>query len=116
MKKTLQAESLLFLILTLLLYFYHFHFSIVWFFVLLFVPDFSMLGYSVNPRMGSITYNFFHTYLLPLLLGIVGMIVKMDAFIMIGLIWAAHIAMDRTLGYGLKSEHSFKETHLQLLK
>jgi len=28
------------------------------------------------------------------------------------LIWTAHIAMDRALGYGLKYPTSFKKTHL----
>ena len=28
------------------------------------------------------------------------------------LIWAAHIGFDRTLGYGLKSDAGFAQTHL----
>jgi hypothetical protein len=30
----------------------------------------------------------------------------------IGLIWAAHIGIDRALGYGLKLPTSFNQTHL----
>jgi hypothetical protein len=33
--------------------------------------------------------------------------------IWIALIWAAHIGMDRMLGFGLKYPTEFKETHLQ---
>ncbi|PHB05583.1 DUF4260 family protein, partial [Bacillus pseudomycoides] len=32
-----------------------------------------------------------------------------------GLIWTAHIGMDRMLGYGLKYETDFKDTHIQRL-
>ncbi|MEH7648941.1 DUF4260 family protein, partial [Bacillus toyonensis] len=35
--------------------------------------------------------------------------------IMIGLIWIAHIGMDRMFGYGLKYETDFKDTHIQRL-
>ncbi|AIM07305.1 hypothetical protein BAHan_3779 [Bacillus anthracis] len=34
---------------------------------------------------------------------------------MIGLIWTAHIGMDRMFGYGLKYETEFKGTHIQRL-
>ena len=38
-------------------------------FALLFlVPDVSMIGYFVNPRVGAITYNAVHTYVGPLFL------------------------------------------------
>ncbi|KKB35215.1 hypothetical protein QY97_01956 [Bacillus thermotolerans] len=30
----------------------------------------------------------------------------------VGLIWSAHIGMDRAIGYGLKYSTHFKDTHL----
>jgi hypothetical protein len=32
--------------------------------------------------------------------------------VQIALIWAAHIAIDRVLGFGLKYPTAFKDTHL----
>jgi hypothetical protein len=32
---------------------------------------------------------------------------------MLGLIWLAHIGIDRALGYGLRYPDAFRETHLQ---
>jgi hypothetical protein len=33
--------------------------------------------------------------------------------VQIGLIWTAHIGVDRAIGYGLKYRSGFKDTHLQ---
>jgi hypothetical protein len=38
------------------------------------------------------------------------------ALLGIGLIWTAHIGMDRALGYGLKYQNGFEFTHLGRLK
>jgi hypothetical protein len=32
--------------------------------------------------------------------------------LLVGIIWVAHIGFDRLLGYGLKYETGFKDTHL----
>jgi hypothetical protein len=37
------------------------------------------------------------------------------ALVPYGLIWAAHIGMDRVLGFGLKYETRFSDTHLDRL-
>jgi len=90
-------------------------------FALLFlVPDLSMLGYLANPRVGAFVYNLAHAYAAPALLAglcvclgtLQGSAGHFDMVTPYALIWAAHIAFDRVLGYGLKSPLGFKITHL----
>lgn len=79
---------------------------------LLLVPDLAMVGYAAGPRVGAVSYNLLHLYLWPALMltlwaaGVAGWALAP------GLVWAAHIAMDRALGYGLKEPDAFKRTHL----
>ncbi|WP_134704663.1 DUF4260 family protein [Ammoniphilus sp. YIM 78166] len=80
------------------IYFYaYMDFSWIAFFLLLLVPDISKIGFLYGKRIGSMAYNLFHTYIVPMLLIIIGLAVH-DAILMIGLIWVAHIGMDRVLG------------------
>jgi hypothetical protein len=82
-------------------------------FVLLFlVPDLSMLGYVVNVRLGSLTYNTVHTYVGPLALAAYGFGLGHQMILRLSFIWIAHIGFDRMLGYGLKYPTRFKDTHL----
>ncbi|ARI77919.1 DUF4260 domain-containing protein [Halobacillus mangrovi] len=83
------------------------------FFLCLLVPDISMLGYLINNATGSIIYNMGHTYIIPLLLIMLSLIIKQELMLEVSLIWIAHIGMDRTFGYGLKYPNNFKNTHLQ---
>jgi hypothetical protein len=80
---------------------------------LLFAPDLSMLGYLAGPRAGSAAYDLVHTYVGPLGLATAGVLGGADGLVAVALIWAAHIGLDRLLGYGLKYESGFKDTHLQ---
>ncbi len=82
------------------------------FIVLLLVPDLFMVGYAKNSKVGATIYNIGHTYVAPLLLLLVGWFFHADALYPIGIIWFAHISMDRMLGYGLKHDTHFKDTHL----
>ena len=50
---------------------------------------------------------------LPLALGTVGVLGGHGVLVQVALIWLAHIGMDRALGYGLKYETAFKDTHLE---
>ena len=82
-------------------------------FALLFlVPDLSMVGYLINAKAGSITYNAAHTYVGPLLLASYSLATNHHTTLLIALIWIAHIGFDRMLGYGLKYPTFFKDTHL----
>src|SRR2546423_7895838 len=76
------------------------------------MPDVSFAGYLVNTRIGAIAYNTMHVTLGPLILGPLGFLLPSFDLIAVALIWAAHIGVDRALGYGLKYGAGFGLTHL----
>jgi hypothetical protein len=53
-----------------------------------------------------------HTYVGPIALATVGVLADADTAIQLGLIWLAHLGLDRGLGYGLKYPTAFQDTHL----
>lgn len=71
-----------------------------------------MVGYARSTKLGAFTYNIGHTYLLPMTVALYGVHTHRPLILGIGLIWLAHIGMDRLLGYGLKYDDNFKHTHL----
>jgi hypothetical protein len=79
---------------------------------LILAPDAGMIGYLRNAALGARTYNALHFTALPIALGVVGYVAALPAAIAIALIWLAHIGIDRMLGYGLKYESAFTDTHL----
>jgi hypothetical protein len=79
---------------------------------LLFAPDLSMLGYLAGTRVGAVAYNALHTWILPAVLVGIGHFADVRLLVLLGLILAAHIGLDRSIGYGLKYPDAFKETHL----
>jgi len=84
-----------------------------WFFaVLVLLPDLSMLGYLRDPKIGAWLYNLGHMYSLPVLAILTGYGFNLRFVLGCGIIWFAHIAADRVLGYGLKFPTNFKDTHL----
>jgi hypothetical protein len=84
-----------------------------WFFAALFLaPDLSLLGYLGGPRLGAISYNAAHTLIGPLVLAAAGMLLPAYVLVWLGLIWLAHIGIDRLLGFGLKYQAGFAFTHL----
>jgi hypothetical protein len=82
------------------------------FFLLLLVPDTSMLGYLGGPRFGAMAYNAFHSYPLPAVLAAFGLLGVSPPALAVALVWFAHIGLDRTVGYGLKYPTAFGDTHL----
>lgn len=84
--------------------------------ILLFAPDLSFLGYAGGNKVGAVIYNLAHTYLVPILLGMAGILLQIDLLQHLALIYFAHIGLDRALGYGLKYASGFKHTHLGSLK
>ena len=82
-------------------------------FALLFLaPDLAMLAYLIGARAGALVYNLAHTYALALPLALAGFYLGAAVAGALGLIWIAHIGLDRMLGYGLKYESGFGDTHL----
>lgn len=79
---------------------------------LLLLPDFSMLGYLVNTKVGALLYNFFHHQLLGMACWMLGIWLSLPALALAGVILFGHSAMDRLFGYGLKYPDSFHNTHL----
>jgi hypothetical protein len=86
--------------------------SWITFAILFLAPDISMLGYLLGKRNGALAYNSVHTYLGPFLLGTSAFLANQPTLLPICLIWIAHIGLDRAIGYGLKYESEFKDTHL----
>lgn len=86
-----------------------------WLFVALFLlPDLAILGYLLNPTVGSRAYNAVHTYVVPGALFGLGFATGRGTVMAVALIWIAHLGLDRALGFGLKyANRPFRETHLQ---
>ena len=79
---------------------------------LILVPDLSMLGYFIGPRWGARLYNAGHTYLSPAVAWLALHLTAPAYALPIALIWAVHIGVDRLLGFGLKYETGFRDTHI----
>jgi hypothetical protein len=88
-------------------------YSILLLVVLFLAPDLAFAGLAAGPRLGAISYDAAHTYVGPILLASVALIVEWSAGVQLGLIWLAHIGIDRALGYGLRYPDAFRDTHLQ---
>ena len=83
-----------------------------WFAGFILVPDVSFVAYLAGTRVGAIAYNAMHVTLGPLILGALGVLLPQFDLLAIALIWAAHVGIDRALGYGLKYGAGFGLTHL----
>ncbi len=75
------------------------------------VPDVSFVGYLAGPRVGAVMYNVAHALVLPLAAAVFGATGRSE-LLPVAAIWIAHIGFDRMLGYGLKYETAFGDTHL----
>jgi hypothetical protein len=80
--------------------------------VLILSPDLSLAGYLAGTRTGAIAYNAMHVTPGPLICGALGFLLPSFDLISVALIWAAHIGVDRALGFGLKYGAGFAFTHL----
>lgn len=111
-KLLLRAESLALLAGTIAVYA---HSAPDWllFALLLFAPDAAMIGYLRGAETGSMLYNLGHTLAFSLALTALGLATASTPLLQVGLIWTAHIALDRTLGFGLKYPTTFQDTHMQ---
>jgi hypothetical protein len=86
--------------------------SWITFAVLFLAPDISMFGYLFGKKFGACAYNTVHTYITPFLLFLIAYFSDRSSLFPICLIWVAHIGFDRLLGYGMKYDADFKDTHL----
>lgn len=84
------------------------------FLVLFLAPDLSMAGYLANRRLGSATYNLAHVVAVPGVLLAGSWYAGWSLGVGLGLVWLAHVGVDRAAGLGLKyADAPFAETHLQ---
>lgn len=108
----LRVEGLVLFAATIALYVRE-DFSILLLVVLFLAPDLSFVGLAGGPRVGAVAYDTAHTYVGPILLASTSLIVEWSVGVQLGLIWLAHIGIDRALGYGLRYPDAFRDTHLQ---
>lgn len=86
-----------------------------WFPSLLLLPDIGMIGYAINPKIGAFTYNLLHHRLIAAIVAFYALTYGNEYGQLLAIILFAHISFDRILGYGLKYEDSFNNTHLGLI-
>lgn len=106
-----KAESLFIFALACAVY-YQYAFGWGLFFMLILAPDLFFAGYLINPKIGARIYNIGHIYAAPLILLFLHYLAGFPYALPLSIIWIAHIAFDRVLGFGLKYESGFKDTHL----
>jgi hypothetical protein len=106
-----RLENLLFLGAALVAY-HRLGASWLLFAALFLVPDLSFFGYLAGPRSGAAVYNVAHAYIGPAVLACLALAGLLPGAWPIALVWAAHVAFDRALGYGLKYPSAFRDTHL----
>ena len=76
------------------------------------LPDLCFLGYLAGAKVGALSYNLAHSYVGAIICLMSGMMLNEPTMIGAGILWCAHIAFDRSLGYGLKYSAGFSFTHL----
>ena len=88
--------------------------SYAWWVFPLFIllPDVSMIGYAVNPKIGAWMYNIFHHKLVAIVVYGLGLFLGSSWLMLVGVILFGHSAMDRIFGFGLKYADDFKHTHM----
>ena len=111
MKTLLRLEELLLFGLALFL-FSGLDYGWGWYALWFFAPDLSMVGYLANPRIGAWTYNLVHHKGLSVALYVSGYLLSIPWLMFAGTILLGHSSFDRVLGYGLKHEDAFQNTHL----
>ena len=108
----LKLDAAVFLVMSLWLYSIS---KLNWwlFIIFIFAPDIFMIGYFKNNKIGALIYNLGHVYLVPIGLFFIYWFFHFSPLLPISIIWFAHISMDRMLGYGLKLDTGFTQTHLK---
>jgi hypothetical protein len=106
----LRLESIIVFVTSLIIYYSYggTHLGLV----LIILPDISMIGYMKNPRLGAFVYNLGHSYVIPFITVIASYIFQSEWGLLFSFLWFAHVGLDRFLGFGLKFDTSFSDTHL----
>ena len=101
MKTLIKLEELTLVLLSFYL-FLALDYAWWWFPLLFFVPDVSMLGFLINPKVGGVTYNFIHHKALSVSLYLLGSLIQIPGLQLAGLVMFGHSSLDRFLGFGLQ--------------
>ena len=112
-KAILHLEGAVVLAASVWFYFFQVDGGWVLFAVLILAPDLSMIGFVKDTRLGSITYNLIHSYVLAVVALVIGVATDTNLVTTLALILSAHVGLDRSLAYGLKYASNFKDTHMQ---
>lgn len=83
-----------------------------WLLALILLPDVAMLGYAAGTTLGAACYNLAHSQTAPILLCLAALEWHHPLVLALGLLWFAHIGLDRALAFGLKYDTDFQHTHL----
>ena len=62
---------------------------------------------QLDPRVVPF-YNAVHRFWAPAVLVVIALVLHADAWVAAGLAWSAHIAFDRSLGFGLRTAEGFQ--------
>lgn len=111
MKNVLKFEYLLLAVVTAGIFLAQ-GFAWYWLVILYLVFDISIVGYLINKEFGAVIYNIIHSVVGPVILLLSYVIFDGKILLFVALLWFFHIAVDRTLGYGLKHFEGFHHTHL----
>ncbi len=111
MKNLLKIEEFAMLLLSIFL------FSLLdlqwwWYLVFFLAPDLGFLGYAVNAKVGAFTYNVLHHKGIAIMIYLLGVYLGNQTTQFTGILIFGHASFDRLLGYGLKYNDSFHNTHL----
>jgi membrane protein required for beta-lactamase induction len=114
MKTALKTEEAMMLVLAVYLNtFLSYDAWLYW--VLFLTPDIGLLGYTINPAVGALTYNTLHHKGVAILIYILGAVFSVELLQFTGLLLFGHSSFDRIFGYGLKYADGFHNTHLGLI-
>ena len=105
MKTPIKLEELTLVLLSFYL-FLALDYAWWWFPVLFFLPDISLLGYVINQKAGSVTYNFIHHKGLAVILYLLGSFAQHPGLQAAGLVLFGHSSFDRFLGFELQQTTS----------
>ena len=84
----------------------------LWFVPAFLLVDLSAIGYLKGPRLGAFGYDLVHNWGLGFATLGLGLGAGLPVVALAGAVVIAHIGVDRTVGYGLKLQTGFKDTHL----
>ena len=81
--------------------------------VVLLLPDVTLAGYALGPRVGARVYNLGHSAIGPVLLAALAIVTAASGpLLAVAGLWGLHVSIDRALGFGLKYPEGFGHTHL----